>query len=843
MKKGIIKIIVCLVSFVTSLLVISALMNRGNSDITMEMSEASYPLVYINYEGEQINCLHGYSGVMDVSYMRDTITPLSANREVSLYIDTFGTIINGIKYEVRSTDGSRLIEETEIFDFVELPAGITAELKLKDLIDSDTEYELVVVLTDTQGREIRYYTRVILREEDHALELLHFAIDFHNKLFDRSNASEIAKYLETDETGDNSSFSYVNIHSNYKQITWGDLNLEIISEPQISITELFTQTMRVKMSYYVNINSEESTRKCRVDEYYRLRYGTQRIYLLNYERTMSEIFEMDHAAFLNNKLYLGIRNTDVEMEESSDGGVFAFVSANRLFCYNSNNNRFSQLFAFYTKDQEDERTYYNQNNIRILNVDEAGNVQFAVYGYMNRGTHEGQMGVAVYLFNSILNTIEEDAFVPYDRSYATLKNDMERLMYLNSNNELFIYIDGSIFCINLDDKSYNTIVDDLPQGSLKVSSSGRMVAWPDGGDVNRSQTLSLMNLNTKTVSSVHSGADNYIRPLGFMEEDLVYGLVTQTDVYVDNAGSLVTPMHCVNICGDSPEEVRMSYEKPNIYITDIQINDNQITMERLKKANEAIFVETTADQIMSTTSELRRANVIETAITEYYEKVVQIASKSTISTKSLKFMTPKEVMYEGGNEVPLSYPKHQEGTFFVYGADGVIGIYEDVSNAINVAQDKSGTVINGKGNYVWIKANRAVSNQIMKISARAMESNISSLAVCLDTMLASEGITRNSQYLLDQGSTALSVLKENMPEGYEILDLSGCSLDSVLYYVNRDIPVMAILNDKSAVLIVGFNELNTVLMDPTTGTIYKKGIADSTDWFNSNGNQFISYIK
>ena len=75
-----------------------------------------------------------------------------------------------------------------------------------------------------------------------------------------------------------------------------------------------------------------------------------------------------------------------------------------------------------------------------------------------------------------------------------------------------------------------------------------------------------------------------------------------------------------------------------------------------------------------------------------------------------------------------------------------------------------------------------------------------------------------------------------MPEGYEILDLSGCSLDAVLYYVNRDIPVMAILNDRSAVLIVGFNELNTVIMDPSTGTIYKKGINDSTDWFNANGN-------
>ena len=181
--------------------------------------------------------------------------------------------------------------------------------------------------------------------------------------------------------------------------------------------------------------------------------------------------------------------------------------------------------------------------------------------------------------------------------------------------------------------------------------------------------------------------------------------------------------------------------------------------------------------------------------------------------------------------------------YYVYGSGGILGVYAKESEAVNIAEQESGTVLNEYGDYVWIKANRNVSNQIMKITATMQDENNSSLAVCLDTMLLAEGISRNSQYLLDQGATALSVLQDNMPEDCEILDLSGCSLDAVLYYVNRDIPVMAILNDRSAVLIIGFNELNTVIMDPATGTIYKKGINDSTDWFNSNGNQFITYIN
>ena len=843
MKRGIIKAIVCVISFVLSILIISSVMNRGNSDITMEMSEASYPLVYVNYEGEHINCLHGYAQEMDVSFMRDTITPLGENRELSLYIDTFNTSITSIAYEVRSTDGTRLIESTQLYDYIVQTAGISADIQLKDLIDPDEEYELIILLSDVQGRQLRYYTRVVLRSDNHINEEIRFARNFHEKTFDRENADEIAQYLETNESGDNTTYSYVNIHSSFRQITWGDLTVEKITEPQLSITELFPQTARITISYYVNVLTETGERRCRVDEYYRLRYGIQRIYLLNYERIMTEVFEMDLAAFNNNKIDLGIRNADVEIAESEDGGAFAFVSANRLFCYNSNNNRFSQLFAFYTKDHEDARTFYNQNDIRVLSVDEAGNVQFAVYGYMNRGTHEGKMGVAVYLFNGVLNTIEEEAFVPYNRSFATLENDVERLMYLNSNEELFVYLGGSIFCINLNDNSYTVVAKDLAQGSFKVSESGRIVVWPEGEDSDRSQNLNVMNLNTKVISTIDAGVGHYIRPLGFMEEDLIYGLVNQSDLFVDNAGSLVTPMFCINICSEPDNKISMQYQKDDIYIMNVILSDNQITMERARKTSEGVYVVTSADQIMSNTSELRHENTIDVAATKTLEKIVQIAAKSNIATRSLKFMTPKEVMYEGGHEVNLEYPESMHENYYVYGSGGILGVYAKESEAVNIAEQESGTVLNGYGDYVWIKANRNVSNQIMKITATMQDENNSSLAVCLDTMLLAEGISRNSQYLLDQGATALSVLQDNMPEDCEILDLSGCSLDAVLYYVNRDIPVMAILNDRSAVLIIGFNELNTVIMDPATGTIYKKGINDSTDWFNSNGNQFITYIN
>ena len=46
-----------------------------------------------------------------------------------------------------------------------------------------------------------------------------------------------------------------------------------------------------------------------------------------------------------------------------------------------------------------------------------------------------------------------------------------------------------------------------------------------------------------------------------------------------------------------------------------------------------------------------------------------------------------------------------------------------------------------------------------------------------------------------------------------------------------------------SLLVTGFNEFNVVIMEPSTGKLYKKGMNDATTWFAENGNHFISYMK
>ena len=129
----------------------------------------------------------------------------------------------------------------------------------------------------------------------------------------------------------------------------------------------------------------------------------------------------------------------------------------------------------------------------------------------------------------------------------------------------------------------------------------------------------------------------------------------------------------------------------------------------------------------------------------------------------------------------------------------------------------------------------------MAIQGEKSSEEKTSLAVCLDTILQLEGISRLTQPMLERGEDAFSILEQSLRQA-RILDLTGCTLDTVLYYVDQDIPVLALVNQE-AMLVIGFNEQNIVLMDPSTGTVYKKGMNDSRSMFEESGNRFITYIR
>lgn len=840
MKKTIIRIAVCVVVFLASALIIGSIMNQGHNNMTMEMAPATLPMITMESGGVACNELHGNTVEMDVAYQKDCITLLGEGRQANFTVDTFGREITGISTEVRSIDGSRLIENSEVTGWKANGKSFSVSLTLKDLIDTNTQYSLTLILELEGEQKVYYYTTILWNDDVHISEILEFATDFHGKLYDKEVAKELTKYLEPNsKLTDNGTFHKVNIHSSFQQITWGSLEPVQEDAASIRLTQISGNVASLLMDFVVSTGEGKNKIYYNVEEYYRVRYISERMYLLDYERTMTQIPDTTRM-YANDKILLGITDENVDMMESADGNTVVFSDMGQLLSYNAATNGLTVIFSFYDKDNADRRTLYDNHGIKILDVDEGGNVKFAVYGYMNRGRHEGETGIQIISYDNSLNTIEEEVYIPYSKSYAVLKDEMEQLLYRNRQQHVYFFLENGVYDVDLENRSAEQLVSIRQDDSLQVSENHEIIVWQEGDDINHSNQLNVRNLNTGEQTVIRAEDGEAIRPLGFMGEDIIYGVARESDIRTENSGQIFYPMYKVCISNSSGDNLK-EYGQDGIYIVDCAIEGNQITLSRIQRSENGSYQEILDDQIMNNVEEEPGQNKVVTADIDIYERYVQIQTKTTIDTKTIKVLNPKEVVFEGGRELTLDAVS-EVSRYYVYNAYGVQGIYSAPGKAVKEAYDSAGVVANDRGITVWLKGNRVSRNQIMAIKEESVTDQKNSLTVCLDNILRHAGITRNTEYDLAQGKTAIQILEENMT-GVQVLDLSGCSLDAVLYYVNQDIPVLAILEDGEAVLVTGFNEFNVVIMEPSTGKLYKKGMNDATTWFAENGNHFISYMK
>ena len=840
MKKTIIRIAVCVVVFLASALIIGSIMNQGHNNMTMEMAPATLPMITMESGGVACNELHGNTVEMDVAYQKDCITLLGEGRQANFTVDTFGREITGISTEVRSIDGSRLIENSEVTGWKANGKSFSVSLTLKDLIDTNTQYSLTLILELEGEQKVYYYTTILWNDDVHISEILEFATDFHGKLYDKEVAKELTKYLEPNsKLTDNGTFHKVNIHSSFQQITWGSLEPVQEDAASIRLTQISGNVASLLMDFVVSTGEGKNKIYYNVEEYYRVRYTSERMYLLDYERTMTQIPDTTRM-YANDKILLGITDENVDMMESADGNTVVFSDMGQLLSYNAATNGLTVIFSFYDKDNADRRTLYDNHGIKILDVDEGGNVKFAVYGYMNRGRHEGETGIQIISYDNSLNTIEEEVYIPYSKGYAVLKDEMEQLLYRNRQQHVYFFLENGVYDVDLENRSAEQLVSIRQDDSLQVSENHEIIVWQEGDDINHSNQLNVRNLNTGEQTVIRAEDGEAIRPLGFMGEDIIYGVARESDIRTENSGQIFYPMYKVCISNSSGDNLK-EYGQDGIYIVDCAIEGNQITLSRIQRSENGSYQEILDDQIMNNVEEEPGQNKVVTADIDIYERYVQIQTKTTIDTKTIKVLNPKEVVFEGGRELTLDAVS-EVSRYYVYNAYGVQGIYSAPGKAVKEAYDSAGVVANDRGITVWLKGNRVSRNQIMAIKEESVTDQKNSLTVCLDNILRHAGITRNTEYDLAQGKTAIQILEENMT-GVQVLDLSGCSLDAVLYYVNQDIPVLAILEDGEAVLVTGFNEFNVVIMEPSTGKLYKKGMNDATTWFAENGNHFISYMK
>ena len=151
-----------------------------------------------------------------------------------------------------------------------------------------------------------------------------------------------------------------------------------------------------------------------------------------------------------------------------------------------------------------------------------------------------------------------------------------------------------------------------------------------------------------------------------------------------------------------------------------------------------------------------------------------------------------------------------------HGAGVGDGVYR-VTEAVQLADENVGVVLNSSQSYVWERGNR---QQGMRLDETTMPSGFQSAS-------------------LDE-----NVLKESLGDDYELLNLTGCTREEILYMISSGCGVVVKTGANESLLLTGYDIFgNSWLYNPATGETTALSDDDSDALFAQNGNVFISYIK
>lgn len=349
-------------------------------------------------------------------------------------------------------------------------------------------------------------------------------------------------------------------------------------------------------------------------------------------------------------------------------------------------------------------------------------------------------------------------------------------------------------------------------------------------------------MNTMQTKEVLAPEGQRIKPLAFLGEDLMYGVAYAKDVALDSVGRVVFPMHTVKIQNEYGVVLK-TYSEQDTYITDIERNDNLIVMKRVKKISDSpnAYTDIEDDYMTNNQAVEQVSNSVMGVAVDVFETILYIKLSRETSGKVV-WVIPKEVIYEGSNEASFEKIESKSRHYYVYYKGRLQKIFDRPAQAINLANTNYGTVLGDDGFYVWYRGNRDVRNQIMELSFDEVDCEAGKeLGYCLDSILNYAGSYVNATLKLEQGQSVLRILTENL-EKKNVLDLKGVPLDSVLYYVNRNIPVLAFGRNEKPYVIIGFNQLAVVILDPESGW-YKIGMNEAEELFEEGNNHFITYIS
>ncbi len=826
-------------------------------DTTVEMDESSFPLVSLLTDGYEVNMMYGYSGNINIDNFRDAILPLNTDKAVNVLIRQKDIDVKKLSYEVTQINSDNIITQGSISAMETTEDGKVAKLKLDGDFEAGKEYSFKITLVTDTSKKIHYFSRIKQIDHPFTKEKLDFIMGFHNATFDSKKMEDYEVFLETNSYLAPEEFYHTTINSTKGKIAWENMKPQVITDVVPTIKEVNGDGMSVELTYLIkssvydkdgNVIIGESIYKVR--EFYRMRYFTDVIYLLAYDRTMEEIQDINQYNPLNQEegkkyLTLGIQkneNKQVYYDENND--KLCFVDHGTLWYMALQQNKIVKVISYMDTSTKYFHGGYEQNDIQVLDIDSAGNISFIVYGYINKGDYEGRVGLILYKYFAESNRIEEQAYIPMEQPFEILQRELDGFYYLNDVDVFYFSIDGVIYSYNITTRSLDIIAEDVTTESCLLSKEGKYMVWQDSSNTKTNTKLHYLNLETGETFEIASEPGSSIQLVGAVDNNFVYGFAKTDDIYTTKDGSETVPMHELKIVDPMGKDLKI-YQPREGYVSKITDKNNLLELTLVKKSQNG-YEQTGTDYIVSKIDNTPKS------IYSYTTLVGNSDSGKNIQMVCIALPAeyiPTSMPVAGNTEntiitedtlVHIKSNSINELKYYAIGYGHIIDKYDTAAEAIKVANENMGTVIDTKNHIIWERGGTGNTSSLTTITGTNAGGGSDSIGACVSMVLKYNHIQVNAAELSKSNKTIMALLEENLD--YDAVNLTGCSLDEILYYISTRRPVIAMKSSKNAVIITGYGPTTVTYYDPSEGRFITESREAASTNFEEAGNVFVSYV-
>ena len=791
---------------------------------TIAMQETTLPVVAIRSEQCDVNELRGYCSNLDAMLVRESITPLPADKTLELRITENEYNIKKVNYEVYETGLGAKVESGSIISLDKLEredgssATKAAKLKLGGEYAAGTEYVVKLTLISNESKRIYYYTRIKQYSGSHLQEKLDFVKMFHSSLLDKENAANVSKYLETKKNADETDFAHADIHNSLDFLSYADLAPEEIFCALPLITEYTQDMASVVLSSYMSVETPTGREFYFVTEKFRFRYTPSRMYLYSYDRAMEAVFDVKNTSLAKSEFKLGITgDTDRSMLANKDNTRIAFVCNNSLYVYTAADNTLTTAFTFRQKNTDYLRDTYDKHDIRILSVDDAGEVDFLVYGYMNRGEYEGRVAMILYTYFPQDKTIQERAYFPVNTTYELLKETLGEFAYCNMEEIFYFHIYDTIYSYNLITKSLCVIAENVSEEDMVYSPERRMIAWQSADAAGSGECVHVLNLDTGERGTIDAAAGEIIGLLGAVDTNLIIGRTSGSDREIREDGSVVVAYRKVSIVDFDGNSLK-DYEKPGYFVVAADTRDNVIRLDRVveNSSGQRRFCAAEADYILNQYSPATSSVHLSQRVTDRMRKEYYLSLPETVNMEKIPATAgTRNTVISEDVTVRVNVPEYFNTFYLVYAFGEVVYYAKEPGPAIVCADEAEGSVVDSSGRVLWTRGVKASSAEVAGISVISAGENMNSLMACVRRLLEYNNVEAEVTAYDPAKGLLTDWIKRYTKTN--VMKLTDASLDEVLYFVYQKSPVIAVSDEGTAMLITGYDAYGITVIQPVQG--------------------------